>query len=317
MMDLVTERDDLLTEIVTNHVHSLLPGGDRLNDFARRVTVAALLGRLPNEGVAVPVVVERSIPAPISPEAVEPVISVPAIPEVPEVPVSPSGETQEEEEMQALSSPAPPVALSEPVAAFLSEEPRKPLPSDFDGKEAARRYIFECLMERKPVNAGMVGDLLENTLSSDIRKFISATQDEFNLLATGRETGNKHPQYQKEAISQNLSSLMAAVAAVGEDEGPEDDDLQEIEAEAVTLAAPTLKSATKGMQAQAKSDADRPRWWNDQAGRKCAVCSKIIVPRRYGDKQTFEAKSQYDLRKYCGNPCVGRPGGSKAFGGEK
>lgn len=361
-MDLVTERDDLLTEIVTEYVDDLMPSEHRLHAFAKRVTIAALLGRLPDDGVSVPVVVERSIPAAISPEAsVEPVASV-ATAEVAEVPeLVPSGETREE--VSPLQpSPVPPVGdpnvcddcgaykgrgvcdICHPVihqpqtviqhadtvrlspervekpaknkqietADVVQAAPIKPLPSKSDGREAARNYIFECLGQRKPVNAVMVGDLLGNTLSLDIRKFITQTQDEFNVKVTGKADGLKHPQDMKQAIDRNFSSLMAAVAAVGEDDEPDEEELEEIEQQAVTVAAPTVKSVTKGMQQKAKSDADRPRWWNTSAIRYCVKCKGIIVPRRYGDKQTFEAKSQYDLRKYCGAPCTGHPGPKSA-----
>ena len=337
-MDLVTERDDLLTEIVTEYVEDLMPSEHRLHAFAKRVTIAALLGRLPDDGVSVPVVVERSIPAPISPEAsVEPAASV-ATAEVAEVPeLVPSGETREEvsplqpspvtpviHQPQTVIQHADTVRLSPErvekpaknqhveTADVVQAAPIKPLPSKSDGREAARNYIFECLGQRKPVNAVMVGDLLGNTLSSDIRKFITQTQGEFNVRVTGKADGLKHPQEMKQAIDRNFSSLMAAVAAVGEDDEPDEEELEEIEQQAVTVAAPTVKSVTKGMQQKAKSDADRPRWWNVSAIRYCVKCKGIIVPRRYGDKQTFEEKSQYDLRKYCGAPCTGHPGPKSA-----
>ena len=88
----------------------------------------------------------------------------------------------------------------------------------------------------------MVGDLLGNTLSLDIRKFITQTQDEFNVKVTGKADGLKHPQDMKQAIDRNFSSLMAAVAAVGEDDEPDEEELEEIEQQAVTVAAPTVKS---------------------------------------------------------------------------
>lgn len=299
-MDLVSEADAVLREIVTERIHQELPGDTPAQRFARRVTLAALL-RSDVEPQQPPLTIPVS---PVLP--VEPVISEPPA-EIAEVPGAMlAGETLEE-----VSPPSPPpvapVPDVTPVVVTPVSVPRAEDRDDFDPQVAARNYVWECLLERKAVNASLVGDYLGTTLSSDIRKFVSRVQDDFNVKATGKPGGIKDKTDMKQAINANYAALSAAIAAVSDDE-PEDDDLQEIEAEAVTVAAPSVKSVTKGIQKQAKSENDRPQWWNVNAIRYCVKCKGIIVPRRYGDKQTFEVKSQYDQRKYCGNPCIGSPG---------
>jgi hypothetical protein len=71
MMDLVTEANAVLREIVSERIYQELPGETATQRFARRVAIASPLA--PHQSVGAQ---QSPLSIPISPEAVEPVISV-------------------------------------------------------------------------------------------------------------------------------------------------------------------------------------------------------------------------------------------------
>jgi hypothetical protein len=229
--------------------------------------------------------------------------------EMTEVPASfLSGEKQEKEE-QALPSPAPPVIQQHADAVRISPKPvEKPAKNQHietgssDALYQARVYVLTQIEKKQPIDAKLIAEYT-GWDSPTVRKFVNELQDEWNR----RKPGKGLPLTANDGIQAGFDALAKAIYAPDMDEEPDAIALEDIEAEeeAVTVAAPSVKSITSGMQQQAKATSDRPVWWSDALVRYCQGCGEPMQPRKIKnhDKSWWETRTQYETRKNCSIDC--------------
>lgn len=188
-------------------------------------------------------------------------------------------------EASASASPAPAIVAPAPIPVTPEQA------EDFNGREAARLYVEECLQTRTGVNRTLVGQYLGTNLAADIQKFVVATQDAYrerNNLGT-----NLTPRKVTPIIEDGFARLAKAI------HGDEDDEEEPSEAE---LRAMERSSAPKPPQA-AKSE-KMPSWWTPENQKRCERCGEVIQPTRFGAKQYCQSFAHYQARVYCSRQCA-------------
>ena len=319
---LIEQRDRLLDSIVDAHLAAELPGNSDTMAFARTIVRSALLGRL------------GPLAAPESAAVV-----MPALPPM-QIPISPDPPVETANPSEGAATPASGVPGSsssgEAPGEGLVVEPPQATPKQRGGKRegAGRRpanakaeqvqqppakeatinpsgssgaifesrvYVLNCIEKRQGVSSRIVENLTgwDKPTSG---KFIRQLMDE------ARQKG-RVPSGKAQRVSAGIGALLEAVAAVDEDEEPDDEELEDLE----QAMHPATPKAAKPVIVHAKRDL--PKWWSEKVAKYCPGCMMLIQPRYYPNNKMFEGQTAYEKRKTCGFSCPKTENGAVKKGG--
>ncbi len=308
---LVERRDALLETIVSEHLREELPGETETIQFARDVTLSALLGRIvttpapaplaETTALSIPVVMPAApalTPAPTPPDSPVETLPEDSPPSEDVAPgVAASGETSEE-----VRVGLPPVSSQPDETATIVENLAPPLPH------------LACPPSEHPA----YHQVLQIALSR-ARELLSGARGTFNAFCTAasKATGlseiavrplciQAHRAIKVEDTVQFTSSFVnspeigrpkpaAPVADVSITYASD-------EAEQVPVKGLHTPDPDKTRQ-KSPSGQPQPPWWTESAVRQCRTCGGIIPPRRFEKTRGWESPSMYSQRRTCGRVC--------------